>query len=53
MSIRRTLAAVLSVGTLFLATACAGDDLDSGSDNAGDSTSAARPSPTRPAPAAR
>ena len=31
MSIRRSLAAVLSVGTLFLATACAGDDLDSGS----------------------
>ena len=39
MSIRRSLAAVLSVGTLFLATACAGDDLDSGSDNADDSTS--------------
>jgi osmoprotectant transport system substrate-binding protein len=37
MSIRRQLAAVLSVGTLFLATACAGDDLDSGSD-AKDST---------------
>ena len=31
MSIRRSLAAVLSVGTLFLATACAGDDLDSSS----------------------
>ena len=29
MSIRRQLAAVLSVGTLFLATACAGDDLSS------------------------
>jgi len=41
MSIRRQLAAVLSVGTLFLATACAGDDLDSGSDNAGDSSSSA------------
>ena len=39
MSIRRSLAAVLSVGTLLLATACAGDDLDSGSDNADDSTS--------------
>ena len=41
MSIRRSLAAVLSVGTLLLATACAGDDLDSGSDNADDSTSPA------------
>src|SRR5262245_52836656 len=30
-SIRRSLAAVLSVGTLFLATACAGDDLNSDS----------------------
>ena len=39
MSIRRSLAAVLSVGTLFLATACADDDLDSGSDNADNSTS--------------
>jgi osmoprotectant transport system substrate-binding protein len=39
MSIRRSLAAVLSVGTLLLATACAGDDLDSSSDNADDSTS--------------
>ena len=39
MSIRRSLAAVLAVGTLFLATACADDDLDSGSDNADDSTS--------------
>jgi osmoprotectant transport system substrate-binding protein len=38
MSIRRSLAAVLSVGTLFLATACAGDDLDSSSDNADDTT---------------
>ena len=36
MSIRRQLAAVLSVGTLFLATACAGDDLD---DNAEDDNS--------------
>lgn len=35
-SIRRQLAAVLSVGTLFLAVGCAGDDLDSGSDNADD-----------------
>jgi len=45
MSIRRSLAAVLSVGTLLLATGCAGDDLDSGSDDAGNdagtSTSAA------------
>jgi osmoprotectant transport system substrate-binding protein len=39
MSIRRSIAAVLSVGTLLLATACAGDDLDSGSDKSGDSTS--------------
>jgi osmoprotectant transport system substrate-binding protein len=38
MSIRRSLAAVLSVGTLFLATACAGDDLDSGSSKADDSS---------------
>jgi osmoprotectant transport system substrate-binding protein len=38
MSLRRSLAAVLSVGTLFLATACAGDDLDSGSDKADDTT---------------
>jgi osmoprotectant transport system substrate-binding protein len=30
---------VLAVGTLFLASACADDDLDSGSDNADDSTS--------------
>ncbi|HCB05953.1 MAG TPA: hypothetical protein DEQ43_17190 [Nocardioides bacterium] len=40
MSIRRQLAAVLSVGTLFFATACAGDDLSSGSGNADESTSA-------------
>jgi osmoprotectant transport system substrate-binding protein len=40
-SIRRQLAAVLSVGALFLATACAGDDLDSGSESADDTTSAA------------
>jgi osmoprotectant transport system substrate-binding protein len=38
MSIRRSLAAVLSVGTLFLATACAGDDLDSSSSKGGDTT---------------
>jgi osmoprotectant transport system substrate-binding protein len=38
-SIRRSLAAVLSVGTLLLATACAGDDLSSSSDTADDSTS--------------
>jgi osmoprotectant transport system substrate-binding protein len=37
-SIRRSLAAVLSVGTLFLATACAGDDLDSGSSSDDNST---------------
>ena len=37
-SIRRSFAAVLSVGTLFLATACAGDDLSSGSDKSGAST---------------
>src|SRR5690349_10721862 len=40
MSIRRSLAAVLSVGTLFLATACAGDDLSSDSGTADDDTSA-------------
>ena len=40
MSIRRTFAAVLSVGALFLATACAGDDLDSsGSDKSSGSSS--------------
>ncbi|MDX6373885.1 MAG: osmoprotectant transport system substrate-binding protein [Nocardioidaceae bacterium] len=40
MSIRRSLAAVLSVGTLLVASACAGDNLDSsGSGNAADSTS--------------
>ena len=33
MHLRRSLAAVLSVGSLLLASACAGDDLDSGSDN--------------------
>ncbi len=41
MSIRRSLAAVLSVGALLLATACADDDLDSGSDNADETTSPA------------
>jgi osmoprotectant transport system substrate-binding protein len=40
MSIRRSLVAVLSVGTLMLAAACAGDDLDSGSDNAEDNATA-------------
>ena len=50
MSIRRSLAAVLSVGTLFLATACAGDDLDSGSSK-GDDTST--PSASSRAMAAR
>jgi osmoprotectant transport system substrate-binding protein len=40
MSIRRQLAAVLSVGTLFLAVGCAGDDLDSGSDSSGSDSSA-------------
>jgi osmoprotectant transport system substrate-binding protein len=39
MSIRRSLAAVLSVGSLLLATACAGDDLDSGKDKADNSSS--------------
>src|SRR5262249_12647054 len=39
MSIRRSLAAVLSVGTLFLATACAGDDLSSGGSGKDESTS--------------
>jgi osmoprotectant transport system substrate-binding protein len=39
MSIRRSLAAVLSVGTLFLATACAGDDLDSDSSKGNDTAS--------------
>jgi osmoprotectant transport system substrate-binding protein len=38
MSIRRSLAAVLSVGSLFLATACAGDDLDSGGSKGDDTT---------------
>jgi osmoprotectant transport system substrate-binding protein len=33
MHLRRSLAAVLSVGSLLLASACAGDDLDSGSDS--------------------
>jgi osmoprotectant transport system substrate-binding protein len=42
-SIRRSLAAVLSVGTLFLATACAGDDLDS---DAKDDSSASSASAT-------
>lgn len=37
MSIRRSLAAVLSVGTLFFAAACAGNGLDSGSEDTGDS----------------
>ncbi|HEX5089531.1 MAG TPA: ABC transporter substrate-binding protein [Nocardioides sp.] len=47
MSIRRSLAAVLSVGTLFLATACAGDDLDSGSSKGDDtSTPSTSTSPT-------
>jgi osmoprotectant transport system substrate-binding protein len=36
MQVRRSLAAVLAVGSLFLATACAGDDLD---DNASDDES--------------
>ncbi len=42
MSLRRSLAAVLSVGTLFLATACAGDDLSSdGGSGADDNTASA------------
>ena len=41
MQVRRSLAAVLSVGTLFLATACAGNDLSSSkaSDSASPSAS--------------
>jgi osmoprotectant transport system substrate-binding protein len=45
MSIRRSLAAVLSVGTLLLATACAGDDLNSDSSKNSD-TSSPTTSPT-------
>lgn len=41
MSVRRTLAAALAVGSLFLATACAGDDLDSEADD--DDTPASSP----------
>jgi osmoprotectant transport system substrate-binding protein len=37
MHFRRSLAAVLSVGCLLLATACGGDDLESGSDSDGES----------------
>ena len=33
MNVRRSMAAVLAVGSLFLATACGGDDLDSASDD--------------------
>ncbi len=36
MSLRRSIAAVISVGTLFLATACAGDDLSSGGGSGAD-----------------
>ena len=42
MHARRSLAAVLSVGTLFLASACAGDDLDN--DDAKDDASPSAPS---------
>jgi len=41
MNVRRSLAAALAVGSLFLATACAGDDLDKGS--AADESSSAAP----------
>lgn len=44
MSIRRQLAAVLSVGALFLTVGCAGDDLDSGSDSGTDAGSDTSPS---------
>ncbi len=40
-SLRRSLAAVLSVGTLFLATACAGDDLSSEGSGTDDNTASA------------
>ena len=46
MHVRRSLAAVLSVGSLLLATACAGDDLDASSDDADDEHLAGRPTPT-------
>lgn len=45
MHVRRSLAAVLSVGTLFLATACAGDDLSSDSSASDDSSSGSSSSP--------
>ncbi len=41
MQVRRSLAAVLSVGSLFLATACAGDDLSSDKASDGSSSSSA------------
>jgi osmoprotectant transport system substrate-binding protein len=41
MRLRRTLAATLAVGSLFLATACAGDDLDSDTEAADDSSAPA------------
>ncbi|MBZ5739236.1 ABC transporter substrate-binding protein [Nocardioides mangrovi] len=41
MNVRRSLAAVLAVGSILLATACAGDDLSEGSDSPDDATSSA------------
>ena len=41
MNVRRSLAAVLAVGSLLFVTACAGDDLSSGSDASGDATTSA------------
>ena len=38
MRVRRTLATVLAVGSLFLATACAGDDLAEDDEPAADDT---------------
>ena len=43
-TIRHYLAAVLAVGTLFVATACAGDDLDSGASDDNTSTPSTSPS---------
>ncbi len=48
MQVRRSLAAVLAVGSIFVATACAGSDLSSGASSTGDDSSspAASDSPT-------
>jgi osmoprotectant transport system substrate-binding protein len=48
MSLRRSIAAVISVGTLFFATACAGDDLDSGSSKGDDTSSPSTSTSTSP-----